>query len=184
MQELSLHILDLVQNSLTAGANDIRISVLENTIEDKFEITIADNGKGMDQTSVSLASDPFFTSRTTREVGLGLPFMKMMSSFCDGEFSLNSKKGEGTTVKASFRHSHIDRLPLGDMASTIMTLVGANEPVEFTFSHRRNENEFTFSTKELRQELEGLPLDHFEVLTYIKNFIENKTNMLYGGKHI
>lgn len=182
MQDLSLHILDLVQNSIRAEASKIDISVLENTERDIFTVTIEDNGCGMNQETLAKAKDPFFTSRTTRDVGLGLSFMQMMAAQCNGKFSVNSEEGKGTKVEITLQRSHIDRLPLGNMAETMMTLVGANENLDFTFNHRVNDQNLDFSTAQMREVLgDDVPLSNFEVLQFISSTIEEETKLLYGG---
>lgn len=181
MQDLSLHILDLVQNSIRAKAKLIDISIVEDTTKDQFLLVISDNGSGMDSITLQKANDPFFTSRTTRDVGLGLSFMQMMANLCNGSFLLTSELGKGTTVQIEMQHSHIDRLPLGDMAESMMILVGANPQIDFKFTHKVNNNQLDFSTLTLREVLLDVPLDNYEVLQFIKSSIQEETNLLYGG---
>jgi len=126
MRELALHILDIAENSISAGASKIKILVYENTAEDLLTITIEDNGKGMDAEMVEKIIDPFTTSRTTRQVGLGIPFFKAAAESCNGAFTIKSQLGIGTKIEASFQHSHIDRMPLGDLSSTLHTLLSGH----------------------------------------------------------
>ncbi|MBN1317319.1 MAG: sensor histidine kinase, partial [Anaerolineales bacterium] len=123
MRELSLHILDLAENSVSAGADKVRILVHEDMHADRLIIAVQDNGRGMDEASLAQVCDPFFTSRTTRKVGLGIPFLKAAAESCQGIFIIESTPGKGTHVKAEFKHSHIDRMPLGDLAGTLLTLL-------------------------------------------------------------
>ena len=115
MRELSLHILDIAQNSIKAEAECLRIAVIEDLINDKLTIKIKDDGTGMDADTVKKVVDPFYTTRTTRKVGLGIPLFKLSAEQCGGYFEIKSQLGIGTEITAVFKHSHIDRVPLGNM---------------------------------------------------------------------
>lgn len=171
MQELSLNILDIAQNSIRAGASLVEITVDEQPAQDRLTITIRDNGCGMSAEQVQQVMDPFFTTRTTRKVGLGVPFFKMAAELTGGGLTVDSAKGQGTTVTAIFGLGHIDRMPLGDMASTYCTLVQGSPEVDFVYLHRRGEADFTADTRSFRAALEGVPLDHPEVLQFIGELI-------------
>ena len=123
MKELSLHILDIAENSISAGAKNIEIKIIEDTQADLLQITVQDDGKGMDAETAALLTDPFYTTRTTRKVGLGLPLFKEAAVACNGSMQISSKPGLGTNVVISFQFSHIDRMPLGDLSGTILTLI-------------------------------------------------------------
>ena len=152
MKELSLHILDIVQNSIRAEADRIGISIVEDTAADRFTLSVEDNGKGMTVEQVTKAIDPFFTTRTTRRVGLGLSLLKAATERCAGEFKVTSTPGRGTKVTAVFQRSHWDRAPLGDMAATMITLVASNPELDFSYSHRVDE-QYSFDTAEVRKVL-------------------------------
>ena len=155
MEDLSLSILDIAENSVNAGASEIRITVLEDKEKDLLDLVIEDNGTGMDEATARRASDPFFTTRTTRRVGLGLAFLKQAAQEANGEMRVESARGKGTKVTARFQASHIDRRPLGDLGGTIKTLVCGYPDIEFIFLYRKDGVEKRFETKPLRDQLPG-----------------------------
>lgn len=167
MRELSLHILDIAQNSIRAQATEVRIELDISMDEDQLTIEIEDNGIGMSDEMVRCALDPFVTTRTTRRVGLGLSLFKAAAEQCTGDLQLTSEEGKGTLVKVWFQLSHIDRAPLGDLISTIVTLIHGSPDIEFLYIHRFNDQEYILSTREMRQELENVPLNHPLVLDFI-----------------
>jgi anti-sigma regulatory factor (Ser/Thr protein kinase) len=171
VRELSLHIMDIVENGVAAGATQVHISVVEDTTRNLLRISIKDNGRGIPEHRLDQVLDPFYTTRTTRRVGLGLSLFREASRRCDGDFTLHSKEGEGTEVRASFRLDHIDLAPLGDMASSMTSLVMGNPEVDFIYTHERNGRAFQVDTREVRKELEDLPITHPEVIKYIGDSI-------------
>ncbi len=171
MKELSLNILDITENSVSAGAQNITVSVTEDTAADIMKITVSDDGCGMDADFLSRVLDPFTTTRKTRKVGLGLPLFKLAAEQAGGGLELKSEKGVGTTVCASFGIKHIDRAPLGDIADTVATLVHGHPNMHFTFVFEIDDRGFTLDTVELSNQLEGVPLDIPEVLLWIKEFV-------------
>ncbi len=171
MRELSLHILDIVQNSLEAGATHITIEIDEDLAEDRLTIRVIDNGRGMDAETLRRVTDPFFTTRTTRKVGLGLPLLKAAAEQCGGRLTIQSAPGQGTTVTAEFQHSHIDRAPLGDMPASLMTILLAEPPVEVRYIHRVNERRFELDTRELREALGDVPLTHPKVRQWLYEYL-------------
>lgn len=173
MRELSMHILDIVQNSIVAGASVIEIVINENLKEDTLTISIDDNGKGMSDEEVSMVISPFFTSRTTRKVGLGIPMFKASAEACDGAFKITSEKGKGTYVEAVFKHSHIDRVPIGNMPDTMIVLVSSGTNIDFIYKHIKNDKEYILNTIEIKEVLGEVPINSMEVLEWIKgNIIE------------
>ncbi|MCP4231144.1 MAG: ATP-binding protein [bacterium] len=151
MEELALHILDIVQNSVRAGAKLIKVAVVEDTAADRLEITIEDDGSGMDEETVKQLRDPFFTTRDTRPVGLGIPLLTQMAQLCDGDVQIESELGEGTKLIATFGHGHIDRPPLGDIAITIWTIVVSNPRMDFEYVHKIDGRAFELNTRELKK---------------------------------
>jgi len=149
MEDLSLHILDIVENALRAGAKKVEINIDEDVKQDHLKIEIRDDGKGMDQTMLEKALDPFFTTKTVREVGLGLSLFREAARAAGGDMTVESEPGKGTCVKATFQHSHVDRQPLGDMALTLQTLIVANPAVRFLYSHRENGEKICLDTDTL-----------------------------------
>ena len=182
MNELSLNILDITQNSITAGADLIEISVQEDFINDKMEISIKDNGKGMTEEQVSKVIDPFFTTRTTRKVGMGVPLFKMAAEMTGGDFKIESEKGIGTFIYASFKISHVDLVPLGDMCSTMSVLIRCNPDINFLYKQKVNDKEFILDTREIRNVLgDDVVLNSEDVLKWIEEYIKENTEDIYGG---
>jgi signal transduction histidine kinase len=138
MEDLSLHILDIVENSLAARASRVEITVVDAPEEDLLSVEIIDNGEGMDRDTLERALDPFFTTKSVRKVGLGLSLLAQAARESGGDFKLESEEGKGTRIKASFQHSHPDRKPLGDIDETMKVLRVANPEVEFVYNHKRN----------------------------------------------
>ena len=181
LQELSLNILDVAQNSVKAGASLITIAVEEDEQEDLLIIAIGDNGCGMTPQQVDRVTDPFYTTRTTRKVGLGVPFLKMACEMTGGSFDIRSQPGVGTTVTARLGLHNIDRTPLGDVASTVTSLIQCNPDIDFVYSHKTAAGEFAADTREFRQVLEGIPLSAPEVIGFIKEYILEHLNEIQGG---
>lgn len=172
VEDLSLHILDVVENSIEAGADTVDILLEEDTAGDRLLLIIRDNGKGMDERTMKMVTDPFFTTKTVRRVGLGIPFLRQASQECDGDFSIHSAEGKGTTVSASFRHSHIDRKPLGDIGATIIVLIAGNPNIDFTFRYKKDGHSYELDTKEIREQLDDVPINSPEVLKLLKKDVE------------
>lgn len=181
MRELSLNVMDVAQNSVRAEATLVFLTVEESDKKDLLSITIADNGKGMTEEQVRQVTDPFFTTRTTRKVGLGVPLFKMSAEQTGGSFSITSKVGEGTTTSAVYVKSHVDMTPLGDINSTVAILIRCNPDIDFVFTHSTDGGSFTLDTRELREVLEGVPLDTPDVAEWIGQYLEEQTQIIYGG---
>ncbi len=180
LRELALHILDIAENSLNADATLIKIEVIEDTTADQLVICVTDNGRGMDAKAVERATDPFFTTRTTRRVGLGLPFLKQATELCKGDLEIDSRPGDGTTITATFQHSHINRMPLGDLPNTILTLVVGNPQADFVYRHVFNERIFEFDTRPIKAELGDVPLSEPGVIEYLRREIADSLAQIYG----
>lgn len=181
MTELSLNVLDVANNSIRAGADLIEISVHIQREQDMLTITIADNGSGMTPEQVQMVEDPFFTTRTTRKIGLGVPFFKMAALNTGGTFHIESTLGIGTTVIASFKLSHIDRMPLGDMNSTVHTLITLNTQIDFVYNYRFDEKYFNLDTRQFREILNDVPLNSPDVSDYIKAYLAENQQDTDGG---
>ena len=178
MQELSLNILDIAQNSIVANATLIEIEV-EVDQNDFLSITVRDNGKGMDEETVKNVINPFYTSRTTRKVGLGVPFFKQAAEDTGGAFHIESEVGKGTTIKAVFDTNNIDYTPLGEVWDTVALLIQMNEAIDFVYTVKKDGNEFVCDTRQLKEIMEGMPLSDLAVVQWIKEFIrENQTELL------
>ena len=148
MEDLSLHILDIAENSITASAKRIEIRIDEDQAKDLLTIEIKDDGKGMDEQTLKKVLDPFFTTRTTRRVGLGLSLLAQAARESDGKIELDSKPGGGTTIRASFRYSHLDRKPMGDIDETLQTLVVGHPGIDFLYEHKKDNSIYRFDTRE------------------------------------
>ncbi|QIB26605.1 ATP-binding protein [Caloranaerobacter azorensis] len=179
MKELSLHILDLAENSLRAKATKININIFEDTEKDLLIIELEDNGIGMDEDLLRKVENPFVTSRTTRKVGLGIPLMKAAALRCEGDFKISSEIGEGTRVISIFKHSHIDRAPIGDIGQTIISLINANENVEIVYRHSYNGNCFVFDTREIKKILGNVSINEADIMLWIKDYINENVKNLY-----
>ena len=176
MKELSLNILDVAKNSVTAGATKIDILVEETPA--RLTITITDNGCGMTPEFVSQVTDPFTTTRTTRKVGMGLPLMKMEAQMSGGDLSVESKVGQGTRVTSWFDPSNIDMPPLGDLTSSITTLIQGSPNIDFVFTHRTSVGEYTLDTGDIRQIMGDIPLSEPEIIAWLTEYLhENESNI-------
>jgi len=171
MTELSLHILDIVQNSIVAKASLINIIIDENLKNDELMIQIIDNGNGMNQDELKRATDPFYTTRTTRKVGLGLSLFKQAAIRCSGSFTLESEPKIGTKIKATMQHSHIDRQPLGDIAGVIALLASSNPSVDFIYKHSTKQGEYIFDTREIKAQLSELSISNPKINKFLRAMI-------------
>lgn len=168
MLELSMHILDIVENSTRAGATLVLIAIEEDLGRDRIRIEITDNGSGMDEATCAKATDPFYTTKSVRRVGLGLPLFRQATQMTNGSFSIVCGTSGGTTVSAEFQRRHVDRQPLGDMASTLETLIAGNPRVDLVYTHVKDGSSYVLDTREIRRELDDVPLNHPEVLRMIR----------------
>lgn len=181
MQELSMNILDVAQNSVRAGASLICIGLTADAKADTLLLTIEDNGCGMDEETAARALDPFYTTRTTRKIGLGLPFLKMAAEQTGGNLHLDSNPGKGTTVRALFGLSHIDLMPLGDMGGTMSALVQASPDIDFVFCYTRDKSDFTFDTREVREILGDVPLSDAAVAVFLRSYVAEHIEAVDSG---
>ena len=179
MRELSLNVMDVAQNSITAGATLIEIRVEEDLQKGEMVISITDNGKGMSEEQVRRVVDPFYTTRTTRKVGLGVPLFKMEAEMTGGDFSIQSKLGEGTQVRARFITSHVDMIPLGNIDDTMVLLISCNPDRDFLFIHRINDRTPELDTRQLREILgEDVPLNSPDVVQWIRGYLQEQSDLL------
>lgn len=182
MQELSLYILDITMNGVAAGADTIQISIEENG--NAMTITIADNGCGMNEETVQKLTDPFYTTRTTRKVGMGVPLFQMMAEMTGGSLTVTStespREGHGTTFEALVYTDSIDCVPLGDMVTTITTLIQGSPDVDFVYNHTVNGENAELDTRELREVLGDVPLSEPDILQWIRENLEEQYSGIYG----
>lgn len=174
MKELSLHILDLAENGITAGARLVRIHVDERPVDNVITIEIEDNGRGIPPEMLEVITDPFVTTRTTRRVGMGLSLFKAATERCGGRFGIRSEPGKGTLTRGEFQYDHIDRAPLGDMPSTLVSLIAGYPEIDIDYTHLYDGRNFSFDTREIRDELEGVPLNEPAVLQHLKKAIQQE----------
>jgi anti-sigma regulatory factor (Ser/Thr protein kinase) len=172
LRELALHLLDIAENSVSAQAQNITVEVVESLTNDRFIMRVIDDGRGMDAEMVAKIIDPFVTSRTTRKVGLGIPLLKAAAEACNGFLTIHSEPGKGTRVEVEFQNSHIDRMPLGDLASTMLTLVIGSPEVHWMLNYKRDSREFLFDDEPIKQELGDIPLCEPSVLSFIREMLE------------
>lgn len=180
MREIALNILDIAENSVKANAKLVEIDVV--AADDLLTVSIVDDGTGMDKEFLARVTDPFTTTRTTRKVGMGIPLFKMASEMAGGQFEISSEKGVGTSVKATFQISHIDRAPLGDIADTMVTLLSSEKDTDFRLHIAVDNNTFDFDTRELKAELGGIPVDTPEILVFVRDMIKDNIINVGGAK--
>ena len=173
MKELSLHILDIVKNSVAAGAEHIDLTLRE-TAEQALTVVIADDGRGMSPEFLAAVADPFTTTRTTRKVGLGLPLYRLTAEQTGGEMEIRSTEGVGTTVTAVFHRDHLDCPPMGDLPGTVALLIQGSPQVEFTLVHTTPKGEYEFTTQEIREYLgDDISLDEPEIFLWLNEYLED-----------
>lgn len=162
----------------------MEIKVEEDTRTDMLTLEIKDNGRGMDEEMLRMVADPFFTTKTVRKVGLGVPLLKQAAEECDGRFSIVSEKGKGAIISASFRRSHIDRKPLGDIGATLMVLIAGNPEIDFIFHYKKDDYSYPFDTGEIKAELAEVPINTPEALKIIREDIDKGLKRNSGGQGV
>jgi hypothetical protein len=172
MKDLSLHILDIAQNSISAKASLIQITIDEDKFNNRYVLTIEDNGSGMPPEMLAKVTDPYTTSRKTRKVGLGLPLLKLNAELANGHLEISSELGVGTKVVATFEFDHIDRVPLGDTAGCVVMLAQMNPNLDFIYKHITPKGEYIFDTKEIKVILDDLSIQDLSIQKYLKEMVE------------
>lgn len=178
MRELSLNVLDIAQNSISANASLVEIELIESTENHDLLIGIYDNGKGMTPQQTESVLDPFFTTRTTRKVGMGIPLFKLAAEMTGGRLEIESEVGVGTKVRAYFKTDHLDFTPVGDMTSTMISLITMNLHIDFLYRRKIDEKEFTVDTRQLKEILGDVPLNEPSIANWIKDYINQNTKQL------
>lgn len=175
MEDLSLHILDIAENSIDAGAKKVEIEIIVITADDRLILRIKDDGRGMDEDMIRMVKDPFFTTKTVRQkkFGLGIPLFAQAAEECNGKFSIESEVGKGTVITAEFQRSHIDIKPLGDIGSTMTALIGGHPEIEFLLSYEKDGFSYKLDTEELKKELNDVPINLPDVLKLIREDINS-----------
>ncbi len=180
LPEISLNILDIAQNSISAGASLIAITVESRLAEHRLTVVIEDDGRGMSAEAIAQVEDPFYTTRTTRSVGLGVPFFKQEAECTGGSFAITSEVGSGTKVEAVFCTDHIDCMPLGDLNATMQSLITMNPRIDFCYTRRVEDGSFVLDTREMREILGDVGFDTPEVTAFLTEFLEENENELNG----
>ncbi|MDP3058486.1 MAG: ATP-binding protein [bacterium] len=177
MEELSLHILDLVENSVAANCTWVSVRVIENSIANSYIVEIEDDGRGMSAETIVRVSDPFFTTRTTRKVGLGIPFLTIAAEQCQGRVEIVSTIGKGTCVSAYFERDHIDRAPLGDIAGTLVAIIAMHPDINLNYCHQIDARSFCLNSSEMR-EICGDDLSHPKIVGWLMEYIAENEHQL------
>lgn len=177
MREIALHLLDIAENSVAAGSRNIRMDVVEDLQNDLLNVSVKDDGRGMDTETARRVLDPFYTTRTTRKVGLGIPLLKLAAEQSEGGLTLETELGKGTRIEALFRHSHIDRMPLGDVGTTFLTLLISYPHVHWMFVYQMTKKDgstktFELDDEEIKSVLGDTPLTEPDVLKIIRGMIK------------
>jgi len=185
VRELSLHILDVLQNAREAGSRLVRLTIDENVAEDRLIIEVIDDGRGMPEEDMKKVTDPFFTTRKTRHVGLGLPLFAAAAERCNGGLKVAKAQGQGLRVTACFQYGHIDRAPLGDMTRTLLSFLMGEPFCDLVYVHRRGGNTFELDTRFVRKELEPIPLSHPAAREWLGSYIsEGETGLTDPGEEV
>lgn len=175
MQDLSLHILDITENSIAAGATVIEITVNEDSRENLLTVTIQDNGRGLEEENSKKVIDPFYTTKESKRVGLGVSMLAHATREANGTFDIQSKKGEGTKITATFMYDHIDRRPLGNIIDTIVTLIATSgSRFDLVYRHSKNKKSLILDTREIKAELNGIALSDPQVLETLRKQLEKE----------
>jgi anti-sigma regulatory factor (Ser/Thr protein kinase) len=177
MKEISMHILDIAMNSIKADAALVEIKIEDSIKNNWLKITISDNGKGMSEDIINRVTNPFYTTRTTRRVGLGIPMLKEACERCKGYLKIESEIGIGTSVFCYFERDNIDRAPLGNIGETIMTIINSGDNFELIYIHKTDAGEFIFDTREVKEMIEGMDIKDINVLLWIKEYINENVNI-------
>jgi hypothetical protein len=170
--DLCDHIVDIVANSLRAEAKHIGIFITEDFDRNRLNILIRDDGNGMDERTVRGVADPFFSTKMGKKIGLGVPLLKGTAEICNGEFDIKSFRGQGTEVSASFQLDHPDLPPLGNLKDTILVLLVSNPETDFAFRYSAGKKNFALDTKEMREPLGSVPLNHPKVIAFLRSYLE------------
>ncbi len=172
MEDLSLHVLDIVENAISAKARKIEILVMEEPGENRLTIEIRDDGIGMDEEATQKATDPFFTTRSSRRVGLGLSLLAQAAKEAGGTLRIESNLGKGTRVMATFQYHHIDRKPLGSMVETMMTLLLGNPELDISYTHKKEGGSYTLSSRWLKEQFQDRSLTNPEVIQRVRKLLQ------------
>lgn len=180
VEDICFHLIDLVQNSVAAGATTIRLDIVESVKQDTLTLEIADNGRGMDPHTLEKVQDPFFTTKSFKTVGLGIPLFKATAQACRGDFAIRSEVGRGTAVQASMQKSHLDCPPLGNLEETVLSLLVTLDALDLQFSYRSDRGEFSISSNAVREQAGDLHFSHPDVYTFLREYIHSGLGAVLG----
>lgn len=172
MDEICAHITDLVVNSISAGAKHIKVSIEKSKVKNKLLIKVTDDGRGMDEDTLKQVIDPFFSTKTGRKVGLGIPLLRGTAETCGGSFDIRSTPGKGTEIMASFPLNHPDLPPIGNVKDTLLVLSISNPEIDFSFTIKNDIMNFTFNTMEIKRLLDGLSINSPEVIKFLRDYLD------------
>lgn len=181
MRELSLNILDICQNSITAKATLVIIDIKADTLKNFITIKISDNGTGIEKELLKNITSPFTTTRTTRRVGMGLPLFKMAAEITGGSFNIVSQVGKGTAVTGKFKLHSIDRMPMGELEETIITLIANNSGAEIVLNYKIDSKAFKFDTRAVKKTIQSNDLTDFQTLNFLKEYLKENIESTKGG---
>lgn len=172
MQEIAMTILDIVQNAIRAKAHLIRIHIIDSLKENKIHIEISDNGCGMNQETLKKVVNPFFTTRTTRSIGLGVPMFKENVEATGGSFSIQSQEHVGTTITGIYVKDHLDTPPMGNLVETMVSIIQYDAQIRYVFQYQEDDFEFCLDTLEIQEILGDVPINQPEVILWLKDYIK------------
>ena len=178
MDDICAHITDIAANAISAEAKKVFVFLEKSIINNRLYLKVSDNGKGMDEETVKRVIDPFFSTKTGRKVGLGIPLLKGTAETCGGHFSLNSSPGVGTEIEVSFLLDHPDLPPLGKLKDNILMLVVSNPEINYSFNIKTDDNDFLFDTKEINNMLDGLPINNPEVIKFLTIYLDENLEFI------
>ncbi len=181
MTDLSLHLMDIMQNSIAADATRVEVGIRAEQSRNLLTIYVKDNGCGMSEETVQKVSDPFYTTRTTRKAGLGIPLFRASAEMAGGTMDIQSQPGKGTTISASYEIDHIDRKPLGDVASTITASITGYPEIDFDLVLQNDEDEYLFQTEDVRKQIGEVPINDIVIIQYLKEMIDEQIRSIFGG---
>lgn len=158
LEDFSAHLLDIAENSINAGATDVTLEITEDSRAHSFKFVITDNGRGMDEEILARVIDPFYTTRTTRRVGMGISFLKQVAELCGGGLNISSTPGKGTTLEVTFDTQNLDMPPIGDIPATLMVLLMGHPEINWLYVHKKDDKEYVLRSSELLEALEDIEL--------------------------
>lgn len=181
MRELSMHLMDIIENSIKAKADLVKVTIEENKDQDVLRLVIEDNGVGMDKEFLERVFDPFTTTRTTRKVGLGLPLLKAAAQRCEGDVKITSALNKGTKVEFHSKYYHIDRAPMGNLVKTFTALIVGNPEIDFQYTHITPKGKYVLDTRQIKEVLDGVNISHPRVIDWIEKNIQEGLKKIDGG---